>query len=425
MVRDSAVIRILDDALVWYPPGSGDAPRPLDGPEAVAQLAAAAGHGGHGKGLVFAAPAADIALRAVSFTAAEKRHIARALPYLLEDQFAEEVEGLHFAVRPLSRLSLSAAVCSHARMREWGERLSALSPAPKITQWIPEPLLLPWQPGEICILIEEHAVLARTGPSEGFGIDRALATPALAGLEAETVIVYGMNQDADQALLPPALRRRMQWRTGGFGAALMLSDGDKRPLDLLQGEYGPRLPLGDWWRQWRVAAAFLGAAFCLHLAATWAGYERLAAVNLDLRRGLQAAYREAVPQGAMTDPERQLRRKLAAARGDAGSGASFTAVMDLAGRALREQEGARLRSVAFSDRLGEARFTVILPDFRDVEALRERMEEQGLEAVMENSAAEGGMVRARIKARLPSVIPLISGNPVNPSPANRHRKPAR
>ena len=39
-MRESAVIRLLDDELVWYPPGSSDEPRALRDDKESEQLAA-------------------------------------------------------------------------------------------------------------------------------------------------------------------------------------------------------------------------------------------------------------------------------------------------------------------------------------------------------------------------------------------------
>ena len=44
-MRESAVIRLLDDSLVWYPPGSSGEPRPLDDEAEREQLMALAEDG--------------------------------------------------------------------------------------------------------------------------------------------------------------------------------------------------------------------------------------------------------------------------------------------------------------------------------------------------------------------------------------------
>ena len=77
--------------------------------------------------------------------------------------------------------------------------------------------------------------------------------------------MYGRDQAADTALLPAALHDKVQWRNGNLYAALLLSESSGLNLNLLQGDFAPRLPLARWWRQWRAVAALFAAAFVLQL----------------------------------------------------------------------------------------------------------------------------------------------------------------
>jgi type II secretory pathway component PulL len=156
-LRDSAVIRWLEGELVWYPPGSSAPPRRLSDEAELEQLRSIVA--ARRAPLIYAAPGADVTLRELGFTAQEKRHIGKSLPFLLEDEFAADIDTLHFASRPLGKLRMGVAVCEHERMVEWQEALSGL---PATNQWIPEPLLLPWQPGELCIVFEGADIVRAT-----------------------------------------------------------------------------------------------------------------------------------------------------------------------------------------------------------------------------------------------------------------------
>jgi type II secretion system protein L len=385
---------LLNDELVWYPPGSSAGPRALCDEAECEQLAAIAE--ARRAPVLFAAPGGDVTLREVSFTQEEKRHIAKSLPYLLEDDFATDIEELHFAARPLGKLQVGVAACTRECMLHWEERLAEI---PSANQWIPEPLLLPWQAGELCTVIEADRVVVRSGENEGFSAERELAAAMLEAIDperCETVIVYGQEQAGDSALLPHWMQERMQWRNGSFAAALMLAEEERQPLNLRQGEYGGNLPVGLWWHQWRLAVALLAAAFILDLTATYVSYANLERENLLLRQQIEAAYRSAVPKGAVVDPEKQLQRQLQVLRGDSQS-TSFMNLMDRIGRVVEEQPGAQLASVNFSDKLGEVRMNLVASDFRSVEAIRSRLAAAGLTAETENSNAQGDSVRARLR----------------------------
>ena len=47
--------------------------------------------------VVFAAPGEDVRLQRLQISPEEKKHLEQSLPYMLEEQVAEDVDGLHFA----------------------------------------------------------------------------------------------------------------------------------------------------------------------------------------------------------------------------------------------------------------------------------------------------------------------------------------
>ncbi|QIB66417.1 type II secretion system protein GspL [Kineobactrum salinum] len=393
-MQNLAVVRVIDNSLVWYPPGAGEQPRPLDSPEARAGFRATLASARYQA--CFAVPGAAVRLMRLDVSAEEKKHLDKALPFLLEEQVADDIEQLHFAVCALEKLSFGVALCRRQAMADWNQQLAEL---PDLPQWLPEPLLLPWQPGEWCVLVEPDQVLVRSGACEGFTVEAELLLPLLAAAEAaappQQIIVYGQDQASDLALFPAGLQSRLQWRRGNLCSALMLS-GDQHPLNLRQGDYAPRLPLARWWQQWRVAAAALAVAFVLQLLATWADYRSLARQNLALRSAVEASYRQAVPDGALVDAERQLSRQLAALRGDAG-GSGFVRLLEQAGGAIADQSGTSIVSINYNQRGGEMRMNILADDFAAVEQLRAGLVAAGLAAEMESSSAQGQRVRARIR----------------------------
>ena len=118
--------------------------------------------------------------------------------------------------------------------------------------------------------------------------------------------------------------------------------------------------------------------------------------NLELRRQIEAAYRSAVPEGRLQDAEKQLRNQLRTLRGS-GDSVSFMSLMDRIGRVIQQEPGAQLASINFSDKLGDVRLNLVVPDFRAVEAIRTGLVAAGLEAETENSNAQGDTVRARMR----------------------------
>ena len=200
-MQNIAVIRLVHGRLAWYPPGASEEPRWLDQESAREQLRATVSQ--RRVVPVFAAPGSDVRLLRLTITPEEKKHIGKSLPFMLEERVAEDIDTLHFASCPLDRLELAVAVCTEQKMADWQERLADLG---AVNQWLPEPLLLPWQSGEWCLVLEEGQAVVRTGRCEGFAIERDMVPALLAGAlqeggEPEAVIIYGEEQAADTASL--------------------------------------------------------------------------------------------------------------------------------------------------------------------------------------------------------------------------------
>lgn len=395
-MQNTSVIRLVQGRPAWHAPGSDAQPRWLDEERALQDLRASLAQ--RRSGVIFAAPGAEVRLVTLPVTPAEKKHIGKALPYTLEEQVAQDVEELHFAHGFIDRNTLGVAICSRERMQAWQE---ALADIPGVARWLPEPLLLPWREGEWCLVLEQDTAIVRTGICGGFSIERDMAPALLEGAASEgelpaAVIVYGRDQAADVALLPEILRDRIQWRAGNLYAAMLLSEDGALKLNLLQGHFAARLPLERWWRQWRPVAAAFAVAFALQLGAGYADYRELRAQNLALRGAVEESYRSVFPRGQVVDAEKQLSRQLDALRGTAQSG-GFVSLVDQVGAAVAGMPNTSIDTLNYNDRAEEMRLNILAADFESVERLRGRINETGLEAIMESSSAQGDQVRARLR----------------------------
>ncbi|MBT4522899.1 MAG: type II secretion system protein GspL [Halieaceae bacterium] len=395
-LQDKAVIRLIKGRLAWYPPGAVHQLQWLDNAAEEDRLRELIVQ--RQTGIVFAAPGTDVRLVEREISADEKKHIAKALPYMLEDSVAADVDALHFAARVLDKFKLSVAICAAQKMREWQSLLAQFG---NIGCWIPEPLLLPWQEGEWCVVLDSDLAIVRTGEAEGFSIEREhLPTVLVSAIEEfelpQRLVVYGHSQAEDLLLLPDPLRGSAQWRRGDLSAAMLLGGVDLAVINLLQGSFASQLPLGRWWRQWRAVAAVFAVAFSIHLIGVYAQYIELKKENTQLRIATEQSYRTVIPKGAVPRPEKQLQDQVNALRGAAQTG-GFVSLVTRIGEVMVSKPGSQISTINYSDRRGDLRMTITAPDFEAVEAVRTTLNNAGLRAVMENSNTQGGKVRARIR----------------------------
>jgi len=391
-VSENRSILLLDGGAVqWLRPGK--VPVSLD--HAATELDAELARRDHR--VVFAAPGGELRLVEITIAAEERRHLATSLPFMLEESIAEDIEHLHFARQMLDRRRCGVAVVASEHMARWHEVLGARAAR---LPWVPEPLLLPWRPGEWTLVLDGSSALLRWGECLGSRIETPLLAPLLAGLEArgapERLVIYSPDTAAgDGVRLPASLLERAEWRRGDLASALWLAS-DEVSLNLLQGAHAPQLPYREWWGQWRNVAAILAVAIVGHLGSSWLDLERLERHNEALRREIQEVYRGVNPRGAVVDPERQLRRQLRGLSGGEG-GAAFTALLAPVAAGMAAEPGLQLASLTYSQARDELLLNLLAPDFDAVETLRAGLASQGLAATLESSSRSGDRVRARLR----------------------------
>ena len=346
---------------------------------------------------IFAVPADRARLTQIEVRSDEHRHLKKSLPFMLEDEVIDPVESMHFSYAPIDDSHYLVALASHAEMTSWLEQLGDQFEGP----FFHEALLLPWQPGEVCAVVEAHSVLLRWGEHQGARVEYDLLAPLMDALPAppKAVIVYGGDQERDLALLPNLLQERAQWRQGDFGTALMLVDSAQGFIDMRQGVFAPSLPLRRWWQKWKPLTIALLVAVVLQVASDMAQYWRLKESNIALRTAIEASYRKANPQGALVDAEKQLDRQIAEYAVGA-KGLMFTRVLDRIGRAISVGGELTLSNINYSDNTGEVRLDLLAPTYDEIEALRERFAAGGMEAILETSSQRGVQVRARLRVTL-------------------------
>ncbi|MDG1065228.1 MAG: type II secretion system protein GspL [Luminiphilus sp.] len=350
-----------------------------------------------GKNCAFAVPADRARLTQISVRSDEHRHLKQSLPFMLEDEVIDPIESMHFAFTPIDGDRYLVALASLADMSSWLKSLGDGFEG----QFLPEALLLPWQPGEVCLVVEARSVLLRWDQHQGARVEHDLLAPLLNTLSTppDTLIVYGREQTGDLTLLPEDLRSRAQWRQGHFGTALMLVDRTQNFIDMRQGAFAASLPLGRWWQSWKPLAIALLIGVVLQVASDLAQYWRLKEGNIALRAGIEESYRQANPKGSLVDAEKQLDRQIAEYAVGA-RGLMFTQILDRVGRAIAVSSELTLSSINYSDRAGEVRLDLLAPSYDEIEALRERFNTAGLDATLETSSQRDTQVRARLRVTL-------------------------
>ena len=352
-----------------------------------------------GRRVVAFAPGEVVRLEQVDLPIRQAARLRKAIPYALEDQLAEDIDELHFAIGQRQRGGHAVAIVSHRQMAQWqslceshGARLDAL---------IPEPLALPCTDGEWTLLAMPGRVVLRSGPAAGFACPDSMLETYL-GLSPpppDTRLRVHLVDGASSEL--PGLPQEVELVPGyGNGLDLLIETiSDGVPLNLLQGPYSQRESLRRYWAPWRLPAAMAGALLFTALVVTafetrQLEQEAAALETANVQRWLQLYPGET----RISDLRLQLQQKLQAA-GVGTERGGFLRLLAVVAETLPAAPGLSLRGMQFQN--GELFLNLSGDELQSLERLRAAFAERSdarLEVQSANAGSEGVQIRVKVSA---------------------------
>jgi general secretion pathway protein L len=302
-----------------------------------------------------------VLLEQIPAPAARQRRITSALRFLVEDSVISDPERVHVATGPVSANDrLPVAIID----RQWlGQVLARLEAAGlAVRHAYPECLLPECPPRTWVVVCDGKSSFARTGNQEGFALDlgESAEVPVALRLALDQVRNSGSAPDRLLARVAPGV---VPPPTGAWAEELGIpveigppwrwTDGAHRAaIDLLQGEFAPRVTERNWTRVLRRPAILAAVLAALSVAATaldWAmkAYERRALVAQ-----MAETYRRSFGENAIVvDPPLQMTRALEQMRRQAGefSAGDFIPLFAAVTDRMLDPARHRIESIGYAD----------------------------------------------------------------------------
>lgn len=351
--------------------------------------------------VVVLVPSADVRLASVQVPARQLAKALKAAPYALEEQLADDLDDLHFALGTrLADGRWPVAVIAQARMQAWlalfqehGVEVDAL---------IPDVLALAVPDDAHFSALADHGeVLVRTAHDSGFacGLDDLVFCLDLAdaGRTHRLRLAVPHQQAFDLSTLDWPIEPLHGFASGLEILLQQLRHDDA--INLLQGAYARRRDAVRWFAPWRAAAAL--ALVALALSATLHGIE-----SLRLNRALAvqdaanvARYQQIFPgETRIVDLQAQLDQQLAGLQTGAGGG-QMLPLLGVLQQAIAATPGLNLQSLQFREGVLYAGLGASSLDA--LEKLKTWFaESRGAALAVEsaNSGVEGVQIRIRLSA---------------------------
>ena len=343
------------------------------------------------EGVVVGLPSDDVRSTLLKVSPEERKHLSKSLPYMMEEQVAEDVEELHFVASALGEEQFLVAFTRQDKMADWVEQLSFND---SLKVFGPEALCLPLEGDECCAVVDGDEVVLRWSDAHGARVDLSLLSTVLDSLAEipSSLVIYGTDREQVVSQLTDDQAALVDWRQGGWGALLLLTKSAPQ-VNLRQGSFAPPLPLVKWWGVWKAVAIAASVALSLQFVSDVSQFQTLKQQNLELRSAIQDSYRKANPRGAVVDAEKQLDRQIDEFAGEESVTAFTPKLVDVVTATMAES--GRVTSINYTS--GQLRLNLTAQDFASVEQIRQALERAGLKATLETSSARGDEVRARLR----------------------------
>lgn len=359
-------------------------------------------------------PGTKVITRELEYSEKEKKHLRTLLPFQLEETVIGDIDRFHFALGPLANGKATLAYIEKAWLEQVFAQLAEIYI--EVTRcWsapatLPLPVLASAEDETLVerdiwtLQLDHNVVMVRYDDALAFSVDHPHAAAALQLLitaqkrvdKLPSIVLRGAN-DSDLAQLfdslPPALQSQVVSRER---VNVWQLDYSGSSINLCQGEFSQRLPIERWWRNWRTVACLAAGALSVHIGILLYQIQDFKTDNLIIRQQIEAAYRSAVPQGALVDAERQL-TGLVRELQPAGQSGSVTSLLAKVMPPLAESSTITLRNIQFIGDTGELNLQLQASEYNAIETLRSTLEASGLRAELLGSSAQGNTHSARMK----------------------------
>jgi general secretion pathway protein L len=357
-------------------------------------------------------PAGDVVLTDVDVPLRSGVKVQQLVPFALEEQLAEDIDSVHFAVgrRAAAGVRTPVAVVRRALMEQWLHELHDAGLKPEALY--AESELVPANPGQSVALLDDDCAIVRpaggtplTLPIEALGEALLMSSPNADQMVATEhtgsglVLYTGAAEWHQHSHQVEAIRDRfdgikVQLLTDGPLALLAqrLPTASSNAINLLQGPYAPANSFASTWKEWRIAALLLVSLIALHAAGSAAELVALKRSERGVDAAIATTFRAAMPGERSTiDARRRMQRRLESLK---GGGSGLLAALDALARARAGTQGTALRALNFRE--SGLDLTLTAPNVQALDQISQNLKAAGWQADLTSGNAAGSQYEGRI-----------------------------
>lgn len=357
-------------------------------------------------------PTGDVLLTEVAIPAGSGRQLAAVLPYLLEEELAQDVDSLHVHLLKRDGNTAHVAVVEHRKVQAW---LTALNEAGiEVKKLLPDCLCLPLFSDSYSAAELEGQWLIRQ--SEALGIC-AEASWLDAWLLAQKVPiaaeVVGDETEDSEAEAPTLLIRhytpapqgapgKWQAQTPELVMQLLALGAESSKANLLSGPYTQQAAWRKHLKPWRKVAIAAGLVLVAVVAEHVVSVQRMESQALAYKAESERIFRQVLPQYKRVPSQSYLKRQMNSELARLGGADSEQGLLPWLAQlkpALSKVSQLTVQNLKYDQNRDELRFQASAAEFQHFEQLRtllaEKFEVQQGQLNKEGNQVTGAVVLRR------------------------------
>ncbi|MDB1122495.1 type II secretion system protein GspL [Vibrio algarum] len=319
----------------------------------------------------------DILLMKAEIPAGAARQVDTMLPYLLEDDIAQDVDELHFSILKKSDKEVEVVAVDNTYLSEWLQAFSEVGIA--ISKVIPDAETLPLNDNNISAVQIDSQWLFRKSQNQSISIDEQWLSLFL---ESN----WCKEQDAKGSILsftliPDSLLNGTDWQQAEpeLVMELLTKGAIRSSTNLLTGTFKPQPSILKYMKVWKnvvIAACLLLLIFTTQQVLQVNQYEAQATAY---RTESERIFRTIFPNKNRIPTVSYLKRQMSDEENLLSHGDSETSVLAwlaLIPDALKGKSSIEISNIRYDANRGEVRLEASMDDFQTFEVVRTKLAEK-------------------------------------------------
>lgn len=340
-------------------------------------------------------PASKVQLKTVVLPTKYNRKLESALPFMLEEELACELDDVLISIGEPCMLGekhvLQVAVCQRAWFENWLDILKTAELSP--TRALPDALLLPqFDDADVTVTALENNWLFRLDAWRIAEVETSWINEFIATLDAQSLAhLSDLELEYDNAV------KKLEHYD--LPLAIFTKQLATQPFNMLQGAFQVKKQSKGVWPIWQVPAIAAGVALMFGLVLKAVTAYQLEQKVVVAKAETIEAYQQAFP-GSKVRPNlirRQIQSKLSQV--SSGGETGFLFLLHHLTPVFKDVEGFTPETLRFDSKRGELRLRASAKDFQSFNVVKQRLERSALQVEQGSLSNSGNLVVGEIKIK--------------------------